>query len=114
MQARLNREKINAYHWHRPSTGLFLGYLEVQKRAVLVGVVKVQLVETTDACEQDAIVKLLHIATRLEHDGWIDWSSRLLDSWRKVCLDDALGKVLQIDDRLGLLAPNLLALDAWE
>lgn len=63
------REPI--YHGNRTGTRLFLSNLEVQEGAELLGVLKVQLIEAADSRQEHAVVELLHVAARLQHDGWI-------------------------------------------
>lgn len=69
------------YHGYRPSTGLLLGYLEVQKRAIFLGVFKVELVETADPGEQHAVVKLVHVAACLHYHRRVGWSAFLFWQW---------------------------------
>lgn len=100
---------MGKYHWHRAGAGLLLGDLEVEERPVLLGMLKIQLVEATDAGQQDAIVKLLHIAPSLQHHGGIGRGHLL--GWERLCADRALGDVIERHDRFGLLAPDLLLLE---
>jgi hypothetical protein len=87
-----------------------LCYLEVEERAILLGVIEVQLVEATDTREQHAVIKLLHVAARLEHHGRVCgfiFFGRQRLGW----CDNALGQVIELDDGPSLLAANLGSLE---
>lgn len=70
------RERMT-YHGHRAGVGLFGGHLDVQQRAVLLCMLKVQLVETTHAGQQHAIGKLVHVLAGLENDSRVGRASRV-------------------------------------
>jgi hypothetical protein len=53
------------YHRYWASAGLLRGNLEVKQRAVLLGVLKVELVEAAHAGQQHAVVELAHVAAGL-------------------------------------------------
>jgi hypothetical protein len=84
-----------------------LRYLKIEERAILVGLLKVQLVKAANSREQHTIVKLLHVAAGLEHHGWV--RRLLLHRWQQRLgwYDNSLGQLIEPDDRPGLLAANL-------
>lgn len=67
---------------------------------------KVELIEAANARQQHAILKLLHVATGLQHDGGISRAAILFQVRQRFRVDKSLRKVFEFDRRLRLLPPR--------
>lgn len=65
------KEARTNYHGNVASICELLGWLEIQEGRKVVCMLKIQLVKAADSGEKHAVLKLLHVAPRLAHHGWV-------------------------------------------
>ncbi|KAJ6446268.1 hypothetical protein O9K51_01039 [Purpureocillium lavendulum] len=63
--------KLVTDHGDRACICLFGREFEVEKRRILLGMLKIELIEAANTRKQHTVGKLLHVATCLQHYGWI-------------------------------------------
>lgn len=65
------KKGVGIYHRHRSSSCLLKRQLYAEMRCVFLGMLEIELIETSHSCEENTLVKLVHMTARLEYDGWI-------------------------------------------
>lgn len=78
----------------------------MEKRAVLLRMLEVQLVEATNASQQHTVVKLAHVLTGLLDHSRVRWRGILRRRHGIRHRDGSLGQVGELDGGPGLLSPH--------